>query len=677
MRKSFKSRLALVTAIAFMITVFAPGAVAGGPDESNHISHPESINPFFDGASDYSASNNAGPSSSSDFVSSGPTGDESLTLAGRGSRLLPGATTDVWAHNGFAYLGTFNSPCGDGTGANGSGIRIFDVSNVDDDGLVNAPEVGLIPSPAGSRSNDVKVAAMSSGDVLVHSNESCNDGPGGFEIWNVDDPSNPVPLASVQTDDVNLFLRGAPFFFTDFGVHNLFLFTQGGNDDDDDDDDDSNGRDYVAAVVESEFGNFQIFDITDPTSPVRVGFWGAEQLHRPDVTDWVNLTDFGIILDADAFLFGGFGASQNRFLHDMTITPDGTQAFLANWDAGLVLLDISDPTNPQLVSVALDPTSEDGEVNSHAVWFTDPDDDDLVVIEGEEDFAPFESIFTIDSGPNAGTYPSAEGAITVPIVTLPGQTMSGPTRYVGFGCQGSVFNPGPPFDLPMPAAASSSEIALIQRGGCFFSEKINNAQAAGYSGVVVFNDAAFGDALVTMGGVAAGLPGVFVGHFTGLAIAGVANAGLLVIGATGADISATAVANGWSGFRIWDYSDPANPVLASTYNTVCSADPIDPICDPNGTYSAHNVIVEGDLAYISWYSDGVLVLDIEDPYDPVEVARFSDDSAAFQTQNGGSQDVWGIYKVPDEDPIYASDRNGGLYVFLLGEDGGGDDDDDD
>ena len=32
-------------------------------------------------------------------------------------------------------------------------------------------------------------------------------------------------------------------------------------------------------------------------------------------------------------------------------------------------------------------------------------------------------------------------------------------------------------------------------------------------------------------------------------------------------------------------------------------------------------------------------------------------------QNGGPQNVWGIYKVPNEPWIFASDRIGGLYVL--------------
>ena len=617
--KRRKILLSLVIAMSLLMSVTL--VQAHGPDTPDDGTEHE--HPMLDGARrDSSAALIELDAVLFDVVSSGPQAmvTKNLASTSAGERNVAGATTDVWAHNGYAYTGTFNSPCG---GDPEAGVWVWNVKNKN-----KVSFVGIIQSPLGSRSNDVKVATMNSGEILVHSNEACGGGPGGFEIYDVTDPASPVHLAHVQTDDVNALLRD-DLGFTDFGVHNLFLFTQGSND-------------YVAATVESEFGNFQIFDITDPTSPSLVGFWGAESLLFPSV-DFATTTDFGgVILPADAYLFSGYGSSANRFLHDMTITADGNYAYLANWDAGLVLLDISDPTSPSLVSVAIDPTSEDGEVNSHSVW---PSEDGTVVIEGEEDFAPFASIFTIDTGPDAGSYPAAEGAITVDIVSLPGSQMSGATTYVGLACPGD----------PVPAG---SGIALIQRGVCAFTDKINNAAAAGYSGVVVFNDAARGDALVTMGGTAVSLPGVFVGHSTGLKIAGVASAGDLVIGASGEQVTGAVVPNGWSGFRVWDYTDPSNPVLASTFNTVCSANPVDPSCDPAGTYSSHNVIVETTddgrvKAYISWYTDGIVILDITDPYNPVEVARYT----------ASGENYWGVDKVPGEPWIYGSDRNGGLRVF--------------
>ena len=573
-----------------------------------------------------------------DLISNGPSAKniKNIDLRGRGVRNVARATTDVWAHDGYAYTGTFSAPCG---GDSEAGIWIWDTSNKN-----KVSFVGIIPSPVGSRTNDVKVDGMNSGAILVHSNEPCNGGPGGFEIYNVDDPANPIPLAHVQVDEI---AEISPFFFApgaldDNGVHNLWLFTQGSND-------------YVAAQSEGVFDGFQIFDITDPANPTLVSGWGAEELFDPGVGALTLADDptGGRTLEAINWMFGGFGSSQNRFLHDFTVTADGTQAYLAHWDAGLILLDITDISNPTIVSLAIDPTSEDGEVNSHSVW---PSEDGAIVVEGEEDFAPFETVFSIISGVAAGPYPASEGSITTPLNSLPGSELAGGTTYVGFACD--VGFPG--FDDPVPAG---SGIALIQRGACSFSSKINNAEAAGYSGVVMMNDADRGDALVSMGGDPVNLPGIFVGHSTGLAIAGVASAADLVIGAVGELVSAAVVPNGWSGLRLWDYSDPSNPILASTFNTVCSANPVDASCDPAGTYSSHNVVVETIddkvKAYVSWYSDGMLVIDVTDPYNPVEVGRYLDSS----TNGGEPNDFWGVYKEAGVPFIYGSDRNGGLYIL--------------
>lgn len=611
------------------------------PDDDDGAGRPED-DLHGHGAPDPSGPLLAHDASTSDVVSDGPFADviKHLGVAGHGERLLPEGTTDVWALDGYAYLGTFQTPCGTGEGFDegeliddllGPGIAVFDVHNP------NEPSyVGNIPSVEGSRSNDVKVANMNAGAILVHTNEPCDGGPGGFEIYGVEDPTEPDHLAHVQTDDINELLRDS-FGFVDFGVHNLFLFSQ-------------DDRDYVAAVVESLFGNFQLFDITDPTSPIRVGAWGAESLFLPTV-DWASTTDFsGTILPGNAYLFDGFGTSRNRFLHDVTISEDGTRAYLANWDAGLVLLDVSDPSDPTLVSVAIDPSAGDGEVNSHAAW---PSEDGRIVVETEEDFDPFALTFALTSGPNAGDYEAIEGAFTTPIASEPNRTMSGSTTYIGLACDAST----------VPEASAPGQIAVAQRGACRFDTKAQHAIDAGYAGLVVFNDAARGDAVIVMGGEPRDIPGVFVGHSTGLAIFDVSAASDLTIGDAGAAIEATTVPERWGNVRIWDYSDETNPVLASEFDTVCSADPVDESCDPRGTYSVHNVVVEREKAYISWYSDGVLILDIADPTAPVETARFSPEGEEFEEDNGGIQDVWGIYKEPRRPWIYASDRNGGLYVL--------------
>jgi hypothetical protein len=653
MRTHMRSRGApLLLAGALLLSV-APAALAhpdaGGPDDGSHDDHlhaphdPSGPLVDHDDAVDH-------------IISDAPNAKvtKNLAVVSHAERLGDNMTTDVWVHEDYAYLGTFNAPCGTGEGygedalvqnLEGPGVPIFDVHNK------NKPTyVGSIPSVEGSRINDVKVMEMAQGDILVHSNEPCDEGPGGFEVYNVDDPTNPIHLAHVQVDDINLFLRDE-LGYSDVGVHNNFLFTR-------------DGRDYNAVQAEGLLGSFQVFDITDPANIELVSWFGAEYVMDPTV-DWVNLASdcdvealgdcagWPTILEAVNYLYSGYGNSANRFLHDQYVTPEGDLAYLAMWDEGLLLVDLGDLDGPAtLISQALDVEagSLDGEVNSHSVW---PNADGSIVVEGEEDFSAWERLappgsLTFGSGDPAAPLPGSaistvagnafedsqtgnvgvldEGLLTVtggPLadesyaaIELAGDqpkledvgSVEGEIVFIGRACNGDELLNADQF------TEDGVEIAVVRRGACTFREKNFNAASLGADAVVIANN--------------------------------------------------VQVNTPWSGMRIWDYSDPENPVLASTFDTTCSVT-TEPggTCDPRGTYSSHNVIVEGDLAYISWYSEGVVVLDISDPYNPVEVARYHESGEEFEARNGGIQDVWGIYKVPNEPWIYASDRNGGLYIL--------------
>ena len=105
-------------------------------------------------------------------------------------------------------------------------------------------------------------------------------------------------------------------------------------------------------------------------------------------------------------------------------------------------------------------------------------------------------------------------------------TFSGEVVHVGRGCP-----PGSP--APVPAggdpylANPAGKIALIERGACRFDFKIGRATLAGATGVIVYNNAAGGEALVVMGGsnpvplpdgtvVSITIPAAFVQRSTGL-----------------------------------------------------------------------------------------------------------------------------------------------------------------
>ena len=63
------------------------------------------------------------------------------------------------------------------------------------------------------------------------------------------------------------------------------------------------------------------------------------------------------------------------------------------------------------------------------------------------------------------------------------------------------------------------KIALIQRGSCAFTTKVNNAAQLGAIGAIIFNHSSGGDALVTMAGDPVNIPAGFIGHTNGLDLA--------------------------------------------------------------------------------------------------------------------------------------------------------------
>jgi hypothetical protein len=79
---------------------------------------------------------------------------------------------------------------------------------------------------------------------------------------------------------------------------------------------------------------------------------------------------------------------------------------------------------------------------------------------------------------------------------------------------------------------------------------------------------------------------------------------------------------------------------------------------PGASSPIHNVYVRGRYAYMSYYCEGVRIVDIADPTQPVEVAFYdlNGNSSCFRFNSN-----WGVY--PFANLIYASDMGSGLYVL--------------
>jgi len=73
--------------------------------------------------------------------------------------------------------------------------------------------------------------------------------------------------------------------------------------------------------------------------------------------------------------------------------------------------------------------------------------------------------------------------------------------------------------------------------------------------------------------------------------------------------------------------------------------------------------VNNERAYSSWYSHGIVALDLSDPEQPTLAGQFVPAGARFQPIFGppGAQ-VWGVAIDPNTGIIYASDMRSGLWI---------------
>ncbi len=123
---------------------------------------------------------------------------------------------------------------------------------------------------------------------------------------------------------------------------------------------------------------------------------------------------------------------------------------------------------------------------------------------------------------------------------------------------------------------------------------------------------------------------------------------------------------GYGYLRVWNYSELSAPVQVGEFRTPNSQGLA---AQGSGDYSIHNALVVGTDVYISWYSDGVRVLDATDPAHPTEVAYFvppAGQNPVKPAQRGvlsQMPQVWGVVVDEATGLIYASDMNSGLWIL--------------
>jgi hypothetical protein len=215
-----------------------------------------------------------------------------LRLLGRHTLDGHGDTMHVNVQDGFAYVGHM--------GDDQIGTSILDVSQP-----ANPRLVAQIERPPGTHSHKVQVV----GDLLVVNHERNPSEPGaaqwsaGLAIYDVSRPWQPQQIGFFPTPGK--------------GVHRMTFWDQP----------------YVSMSGSADGYSDQIFiiaDLSDPTAPVEVGRWALPGMHiaAGEQPDWP--------------------AGRNGKHHHSIIR--GGRAYGGWWDAGLVILDVSDPSKPELVS---------------------------------------------------------------------------------------------------------------------------------------------------------------------------------------------------------------------------------------------------------------------------------------------------------------------------------------
>ncbi len=570
-------------------------------------------------------------------------------------REQPGRIADVSSFGNYAYLGAFASPnCENG------GVYVVNIADP------RAPrEVDFIPTsdPTSFVGEGVQVLNMNTeffrGPVLIYNNETCAPfggpvlgddprlgfaGPGGATLVDVRDPENWKKLAD-HVGDTDLPPPGALSSGTPHNSHSAFGWQQG-------------DKAYMAVVDNGELGetDIDVFDITNPAAPRMIAETGMAKWPKQDCNPDGADDDCPSVVQEDPPPNGN-----NPFIHDFVVKKVGDRYLLLGsyWDGGYVVLDVTDPAKPVFLRDtdfgAVEPFSTElglgagvtPEGNAHQAEFNH---DNSMFIGADEDFGPFRFLGTITSGTFSGdTFTGTEGSATPPIDREEG--LDGPTQFIGQGC-----GTGTP-------APSPNHIALMERGGCTFSIKVQTADALGYKAAVIFNDKATDapncDAQLFMLAIG-NIPSVFVGRSTGLKLlktdpgANSCDTPTPSAPRPGESFTLDADFDGWGYLHLYD----ANTMEAIDHYALPEA--LDESkADGFGDLSVHEVAMDPsqNRAYISYYSGGFRVLDFSREGGIQEVGAFIDD---------GGNNIWGVevHTTPEgEQLVLASDRDSGLYIF--------------
>ena len=533
----------------------------------------------------------------------------------------------------FAYVGTWADVC------TRRGVKIVDVSDP------NEPELAAIArlDIRDVSYEDPVVARVGNRTVLAVGMQICGArGRGGLGLFDVSDPSNPVGLSFFETPSG--------------GVHELDLTTL------------ADGK--LAALIAVPFGedaggaDFYVVDISRPRHPAVMGEWRPIEdaaLPIPNVTDPPSDTP------EVTTCCQGMGVDFTDFFFHSARGADGGQtAYVSPWDLGTVKMDLSDPASPTPVGQTVYPFGSEGDghsmtpYNSGGVRY---------ILQNDEDVEPLSPALVTTTATGETTWAVLEEP-WMPTVLFETGPIEEEVHDARRGCKASAYE----------GAAGKIVLANVRdpfAGGpatCGLGRRILLAAQYG-AAAFVFNfvgtdrPAAWFQpgtrAMDRIADEAVGMPVLGISSIDGLAgrirdatdivhmslEAGVPEFGFLRVfsEAEGTDAN---------GDGIVEY--PQVGEFATLPHVRGEFPPAE------GDWTIHNTEVWSDRSFSSWYSHGIVALDLSDPTQPRLVGQFAP-SGKLGREGPFLSDqvpyVWGVALDRARGLVFASDMRSGLWIL--------------
>lgn len=555
---------------------------------------------------------------------------------------LPGgaANGDVffYDHGGaigkFAYVGTWSSPC------SGTGVKVIDV---------NDPARPTLVTTAGAMSGvsheDMVVRRIGDRDVLAVGVQICKAGAvGGLELIDVTNPRLPKVLSFLPMPSG--------------GIHELDMVVR------------PDGQALVlAAVPFAEFdnvyfgadngGDFRIIDVTDPLHPVELSTWGI-----------IANSSLPIVAGNDEISspFQGIGYFAAYLDHSARAADHGMTAYLSYWDGGVLKLDISDPSSPQLVARTTYPFNADGNGHSLAVYEAAGQ---RYLLQNDEDFDPLAPTVVTSTAVGSQEFAGIEEPWAPTLLTDIGP-VTGSVHDAGDGCN-AVDYEGAAGKLALADTVDPFYVGIIPNWTvpCSIGTQVVLAAEAGAAGFVsnlISPDDAYpffdGDSRAVQS-AAGGMALVQIADIDELAsaIRTALSSGEVTMTLTPGEPS-------WGFLRVFSEgtADDLDGDGVAEFHQVGSFSDLPHVtgelATPPGSWSIHNTEVHGDRAYSSWYSNGIVALDLTDPTSPGLVGQFVPPTQSRRAGGLGTGPalVWGVAVDPATGTVYASDMRSGLWI---------------